>query len=301
MKEQIDNDNSQNPKLRSMTVRDYYHKRFKGVERISTGSKQLDNILLCGGIETQAVTEFYGDYGSALQVCHTLSAMVPQDNSQGGLCGKSIYLDTTGNFRHERIIEIAKVRGFDPDMTLDNIILEEALYSSEEQEQIVENIGQYFISQNGNGSNNVNNLKKTKLLIVDSPVNHYRAEYIERKELPKRQKKLYRFMSNLKKIAYRYGIAVVVTNHVHTVPNRYLSSDTSDSKEPVGGNVMMQTITYGVNLKRKYGQDGYQRIEYYTAEILFSTYHQRRRVDFGITDRGVVDFVHPLPPPSPPD
>ena len=43
------------------------------------------------------------------------------------------------------------------------------------------------------------------------------------------------FMNSLKKIAYSYGIAVVVTNHVHTVPDRYFSSDTSDSNEPVGG------------------------------------------------------------------
>ena len=87
-----------------------------------------------------------------------------------------------------------------------------------------------------------------------------------------------------------------VTNQVHTVPDRYFSSDTSDSNEPVGGNVMRQTITYGVNLKRKYGVHKLQRIEYYRAEILSSTYHPRTYVDFVITNRGVEDFIHPLPP-----
>ncbi len=140
MKERkIDKDNvTQNPKISPKTfntARDYYFNRLKCIGRISTGSKQLDNLLLCGGIETQAVTEFYGDYGLGTQICHTLSAIIPQDNSQGGLCSKSIYLDTEGNFRPERIFEIAKARGFDPDMTLDNIILEEALYSSEQQEK----------------------------------------------------------------------------------------------------------------------------------------------------------------------
>ena len=137
----------QNPKISSKTfntARDCYFNRLKGIGRISTGSTQLDNLLLCGGIETQAVTGFYGDYGLGTQICHTLSAIVPQDNSQGGLCGKSIYLDTEGNFWPDRIVEITKARGFDPDMTLDNIILEEALYSSEQQEKIVENIGQHF-------------------------------------------------------------------------------------------------------------------------------------------------------------
>jgi hypothetical protein len=91
-------------------------------------------------------------------------------------------------------MEIAKARGFDPDMTLKNIILEEALYSSEQQEKIVENIGEYFLSENDNSSSNN---RRVKLLVVDSPINHYRNEYVECKELPKRQKKLYRFMNSL--------------------------------------------------------------------------------------------------------
>jgi DNA repair protein RadA len=35
----------------------------KSMLRCSTGSKALDELLL-GGIETQAVTEFYGEFGS---------------------------------------------------------------------------------------------------------------------------------------------------------------------------------------------------------------------------------------------
>ena len=43
--------------------------------RCSTGSKVLDELLL-GGIETQAVTEFYGEFGSGKsQICHTLCAI----------------------------------------------------------------------------------------------------------------------------------------------------------------------------------------------------------------------------------
>jgi DNA repair protein RadA len=62
------------------------------IQRISTGSKTLDN-LLCGSIETKAMTEFYGPYATGkTQLCHTLCTMVSQDKSQGGLCGKSIYI-----------------------------------------------------------------------------------------------------------------------------------------------------------------------------------------------------------------
>ena len=61
-KEQTENDNSKNLNLLAKvitTAGDYCSNRLKTIERISTGSKTLDN-LLCGGIETKAVTEFYG-------------------------------------------------------------------------------------------------------------------------------------------------------------------------------------------------------------------------------------------------
>ena len=46
----------------------------KSLMRCSTGSRALDELLL-GGIETQAVTEFYGEFGSGKsQICHTLAA-----------------------------------------------------------------------------------------------------------------------------------------------------------------------------------------------------------------------------------
>ncbi len=49
-------------KVDVMTAYDYYQRR-KTVQRITTGSKALDE-LLGGGIETQAITEIYGPYGS---------------------------------------------------------------------------------------------------------------------------------------------------------------------------------------------------------------------------------------------
>ncbi|MGB7663260.1 MAG: helix-hairpin-helix domain-containing protein, partial [Nitrososphaeraceae archaeon] len=54
---------------------DFVLEKRKSMLRCSTGSKSLDELLL-GGIETQAVTEFYGEFGSGKsQICHTLCAM----------------------------------------------------------------------------------------------------------------------------------------------------------------------------------------------------------------------------------
>src|ERR671936_1839328 len=61
--------------------------------RCSTGSSALDELLL-GGIETQAVTEFYGEFGSGKsQICHTLCVMARQPIESSGLDSGVIYID----------------------------------------------------------------------------------------------------------------------------------------------------------------------------------------------------------------
>jgi DNA repair protein RadA len=161
--------------------------------------------ILCGGVETKAVTEFYGAPNSGkTQLCHTMCVIVPQDKSEGGVCGKSIYIDTEGTFRAERIAQIASKRGFDPNMTLDNVIIREA-QDIETQERILDDIDPLLKDKT----------KGFKLLVVDSPVTHYRSDYIGRQNLPTRQQKLYRFMRRLVAIARTYNIAVVITNHIN--------------------------------------------------------------------------------------
>ena len=70
------------------------------------------------GIETQAVTEFYGEFGSGKsQICHTLRATA----RQGGLDSGVIYIDTEGTLRPERVEQIAKARGLDQIQVLGSV------------------------------------------------------------------------------------------------------------------------------------------------------------------------------------
>src|ERR1700693_3380113 len=74
--------------------------------RCSTGSRALDELLL-GGIETQALTEFYGEFGSGKsQICHTLCATARQPIDSSGMDSGVIYIDTEGTFRPERVEQI---------------------------------------------------------------------------------------------------------------------------------------------------------------------------------------------------
>ena len=226
-KEQTENDNSKNLNLiveAIITAGDYCCNRLKTIERISTGSKSLDN-LLCGGIERKAVTEFYGAYATGkTQLCHSLCTIVPQDRSQGGLCGKSIYIDTECKFRPERIVSIAQSRGFNTSYTLSGI-LGVRVMASHHQELILEKIVPLLEKD-----------KKIKLLVVDSIINNYRAEFSDVRTLSERQQRLYQFMCRLSNVAQTYGIAVVVTNQVNY-------SSYPDTANPTGGNIIAHSLS----------------------------------------------------------
>ncbi|MGE5862740.1 MAG: DNA repair and recombination protein RadA, partial [Nitrososphaerales archaeon] len=116
-----------------------YNKR-KNIERISTGSKNFDE-LLGGGFEVNAISEIYGEFGSGkTQICHTSSVMVQQKKSEGGLEGGVIYVDTENTFRPERIVSISKSRNIDYIKVLENIVVAKA-FNSAHQELIIQEIG----------------------------------------------------------------------------------------------------------------------------------------------------------------
>ena len=246
-----------------VTATKLYEKR-KQEERISTGSKNLDDLFV-GGIETGSVTEIYGEYGTGkTQLCHTLSVLVQQSRSQGGLNGKAIYVDSENTFRPERIVSIANARNLNPYKSLENIIVAKA-YNSAHQELILEETGPVI------DGNNV------KLLIVDSAVAHYRAEFLGRATLSERQQKLNKFMHVLVRIAETYAVAVLATNQIQSSPDAIFG----DAYRPAGGHVVAHTSTYRVYLKRS----GKNRI----ARMVDSPYHAEREVLFTLSELGVAD------------
>lgn len=233
-------------------------------ERITTGSNSFDD-LLGGGIETRAVTEVYGEFGTGkTQLCHTLCLMVQQDRTAGGLYAKAIYIDTENTFRPERIASIARARGLDPQRALENIIVAKA-YNSAHQELIIEETGP-VIEEN-----------KVRLVIVDSAVAHYRAEFLGRATLSERQQRLNRFMHILVRMSETYEVAVLVTNQIQSSPDAIFG----DAARPTGGNVVAHTSTYRIYMKRS----GKNRI----ARMVDSPYHAEREILFTLTDRGISD------------
>ncbi|MDG6902942.1 MAG: DNA repair and recombination protein RadA [Nitrososphaerota archaeon] len=198
------------------------------------------------------------------QVCHTLSVMVQAPKGEGGLDAGCIYVDTEGTFRPERIAEIAEARDMDPEKILSRITVARA-YNSAHQELIVKDLGR-IIEPN-----------KVKLVILDSAVAHYRAEFLGRGTLSERQQRLNRFMHQLLRTAEIYNIAVVVTNQVQAAPDSFFG----DPTRPTGGHVVAHTSTYRIYLRKA----AKNRI----ARMVDSPYHPERDAVFLLGEKGVED------------
>jgi DNA repair protein RadA len=196
--------------VKFVTGLDFDSTRRNKIQRISTGSKSLDEMFgSIGGIETGAITQIYGEAGSGkTQLCHCLSVMVSQDKSNGGLNSPALYIDTENTFRPERIKQIARARGYQPDETLDNIVIS-PVHNVKEQESA---LGQ---------AHSIIDSEGIKLIVVDSIIKHYRGEYSGRSVLPERQQRLNRFLNLLQKIAQDYELAVVFTNQVVSDPDDF--------------------------------------------------------------------------------
>jgi len=248
-----------------VSATDLYNKRRK-IERISTGSKHFDE-LLGGGFEVNAITEIYGEFGSGkTQICHTSSVMVQQKRTDGGLEGGVIYIDTENTFRPERIVSISKARNIDYVHVLENIVVAKA-FNSAHQELIIHEIGK--IIENNN----------IRLLVLDSAISHYRAEYVGRGTLSERQQKINKLMHILIRISETYKVAVILTNQIQSVPDTIFG----DSFRPVGGNIIAHSSTYRIYLKKA----GKNRI----ARIVDSPYHPEIEALFSLGEEGVTDPV----------
>jgi len=250
--------------IKFVTAEEYYKERCK-ISYISTGCKALDE-MLGGGIETGAITEFVGEFGTGkTQICHQLCVMVQLPPEKGGLSAGAVYIDTEGTFRPERIIQIARYRGLDTKQALQNIIYARA-YNSDHQMLLVDELRKIIPEKN------------IKLVVIDNLVSHFRAEYPGREYLALRQQKLNKHVHQLLRLADIYDVAVVVTNQVVANPDVIFGNPL----RPAGGNIVAHGCTYRIWLRR--GQNN-RRI----ARIFDSPKHPEVEVVFAITENGIED------------
>jgi len=201
--------------------------------KITTGSESLD-ALIGGGVETKAITEVYGRFATgksqlAFQLC--VNVQLPQEKH--GLDGNALFIDTEGTFRPERVKDIAKAKGIDPKITLENTIIVRVT-STDKQVLTVERAGS-LIEQ-----------KNIKLIVIDSLTSLFRSEFIGRGALNERQQKLNSHIHKLQMLADKYKLAVYITNQVMDNPAILFGDPTT----PIGGNIIAHAATTRLYIRK---------------------------------------------------
>ncbi len=210
-------------------------KKRENIVRISTGSKQFD-ALVGGGFESGSITECYGAFGSGKSaLAHMLAVNAQMSRENGGAEGAVVWVDTENTFRPERIKQIAEAKGLDPIEMLKNIRVVRAFNSDH----------QMFISEKIEDL--INNEKlPVKLVIVDSLMAHFRAEFVGRGTLADRQQKLNKHMHVLMKLADVHNLCVYVTNQVMAKPDVFFGDPTA----AIGGNIVAHNSTTRLYFRR---------------------------------------------------
>ena len=210
--------------------------RRRNIHKLTSCSKAFDE-LMGGGLETQSITEFFGEFGSGkTQMCFQLAVNSTRPVEDGGLDGNVFIIDTENTFRPERIVQMATALDIDPEETLRKIHVARA-FNSHHQMLLVEKAQDLAHDLN------------VRLMIVDSLTAHFRAEYVGRGALAERQQNLNKHMHDLLRFSDLNNAVIAVTNQVSAKPDAFFG----DPTRPIGGHIVGHAATYRLYLRKSKG------------------------------------------------
>lgn len=169
--------------------------RLASFPTFSTGSKNLD-ALLGGGCRAGTITLLYGRSNSGKTQIAMQSAT---------LCAKagraSLFVDTEGSFRPERVEAMARARGLDPGEILTRIVYVRSDSVAEQMETV-----RLMQTRGATAS--------AAFVVVDTLTRNFSLEFPGRPNLPSRQAALDIHLSEMARDAYLNGRAYLLTNRV---------------------------------------------------------------------------------------
>ena len=187
-----------------------------------TGSTAIDG-LLGGGYRAGTLTELFGRSSSGKTQLAMQAALVA---ARDGM--KSLYIDTEGAFRPERVEEIAKTRGWEAEGLLEKIVYARSDSFSEQMEAVREMGSRPATSA-------------CELVIVDTLTRNFSLYLPGRGNLSSRQGALDVHLSEMARDAYLNGRAYVLTNRVTFGASRDVG---------IGGRTVAQLVSTSVSLER---------------------------------------------------
>lgn len=200
-------------------------------------------------------------------LAHQLAVTVQLPKEKGGCDGACVWIDTESTFRPERIKQIAEANGLDTQEVLKNIKVARA-FNSDHQMLLVEKVEELI---KGEGV-------PVKLLIVDSLMAHFRADFTGRGTLADRQQKVNKHMHALLKLADTYNLSVYVTNQVMAKPDMFFGDPTT----AIGGHIVAHNSTVRCYLRK--GKKGTR-----VAKVVDAPHLAEAEAIFQVTEGGIRD------------
>jgi len=227
--------------------------------------------LLGGGIESQSITEVFGEFRTGkTQLSMTFCATCQIPSATGYKGGKVMFIDTENTFRPDRIRLIAERFNMDSDAAMENVLYARA-YTSDQQMDLLTMVAAKLHEELG----------VFKLIIIDSVMALFRVDYSGRGELADRQQHLAKMLSKLQKIAEEYNVAVFITNQMTADPGAGMTFQV-DPKKPIGGHILAHASTTRIMLRKGRG-------ECRIAKIYDSPDLPENEATFAISGGGVTD------------
>ena len=215
---------------------------------ISTGIKKLDQIL-DGGIKNGIITDIFGARGTGKT---HLAMQISINSLQNG--GTVLFLDTTGEFRPERMLEIIKTRHLEPSL-LENVKVGRVTNTGEQIQ---------YLSK-------IKEMDNFSLIIIDNITDLFSFEYSKELQVLEKNILFMRYMHDLSLIAIQKRIPIIITNMIRKIDKT--------EKENLYNSISFFTHLK-INLMKKDAK--------YFGEIMPS-FQEKRLFSYLITEEGLVD------------
>ena len=159
---------------------------------IETGLKKLDQFL-GGGIKEGLITDISGQSSTGkTQLTFQICINVLKNGKE------VLFLDTTGEFRPERLVEMLKLRKLDPQL-IDKIMVGRITNSFQQVK---------YLSKMS--------IKNFSLIVIDNVTDLFSFEYSKKEQSLEKYLAFMKYMQNLASIAINAKIPIIVTNIIRT-------------------------------------------------------------------------------------
>ena len=255
---------------------DLVNQRYNNIRRISTGSRNLDNII-GGGFESNSITELIGEKNANItDFIHILTVNAKKQNSNN----KIIFFDLENNFNKEKIISLAKEMNINRKNCLGNIIL---INEVDTFDDLMSKLNE--ISEN-------NQCSECSLLIIDSLITIFQKLFKEtlihksqiNNELGNKydiESKLGKILTILKRISILYNMAIIITRIINDDENMNAQNDLIKS-DP---NIEI-ILNYECKTRLKFKKLKNDKIK---CIVLNSPMISEQDCKFIITEKGIID------------